>query len=140
MSKILEWFLPPSSEERQKVSAEYSAKMFPLGQAQQKQEEQLLQQCVGDGIAPNEKLFLLLVGREALLLPDEKERRKALKRWRRNLLGSRLSQQEWACILALAELGMNAAAPEQLPDAGAVHRRAEQILAQAQPPFEKKRR
>lgn len=140
MSKILEWFMPPSAEARRHAEEEYAARMFPLGQAQQRWEEQLLQQCVGTGAAPNEKLFLLLTGREALQLSAQEERRRALKRWRKNLLGSKLSEQEWACILAQAELGGGAASLEQLPTAAAVQARAEQLLAGRQPPFDKGKR
>lgn len=74
MAGISNWFSFTSKEEREERSAEYFKRMFPLGAQQKTKEEELLQQLISAKTSDGDKLYQMLIVREALLQKDEKKR------------------------------------------------------------------
>lgn len=81
MAGISNWFSFTSKEEREERSAEYFKRMFPLGAQQKTKEEELLQQLISAKTSDGDKLYQMLIVREALLQKDEKKRLAQLKKW-----------------------------------------------------------
>lgn len=79
MAGISNWFSFTSKEEREERSAEYFKRMFPLGAQQKTKEEELLQQLISAKTSDGDKLYQMLIVREALLQKDEKKRLAQLK-------------------------------------------------------------
>ena len=71
MAGVFNWFSFTSKEEREERSAEYFKRMFPLGAQQKTKEEELLQQLISAKTSDGDKLYQMLIVREALLQKDK---------------------------------------------------------------------
>ena len=105
MAGISNWFSFTSKEEREERSAEYFKRMFPLGAQQKTKEEELLQQLISAKTSDGDKLYQMLIVREALLQKDEKKRLAQLKKWYSARLLSVYSEEDKGLLYFIAEEG-----------------------------------
>ena len=114
MAGISNWFSFTSKEEREERSAEYFKRMFPLGAQQKTKEEELLQQLISAKTSDGDKLYQMLIVREALLQKDEKKRLAQLKKWYSARLLSVYSEEDKGLLYFIAEEGLNISFLEEL--------------------------
>ena len=114
MAGISNWFSFTSKEEREERSAEYFKRMFPLGAQQKTKEEELLQQLISAKTSDGDKLYQMLIVREALLQKDEKKRLAQLKKWYSARLLSVYSEEDKGLLYFIAEEGLNISVLEEL--------------------------
>lgn len=114
MAGISNWFSFTSKEEREERSTEYFKRMFPLGAQQKTKEEELLQQLISAKTSDGDKLYQMLIVREALLQKDEKKRLAQLKKWYSARLLSVYSEEDKGLLYFIAEEGLNISFLEEL--------------------------
>ena len=114
MAGISNWFSFTSKEEREERSAEYFKRMFPLGAQQKTKEEELLQQLISAKTSDGDKLYQMLIVREALLQKDEKKRLAQLKKWYSARLLSVYSEEDKGLLYFISEEGLNISFLEEL--------------------------
>lgn len=114
MAGISNWFSFTSKEEREERSAECFKRMFPLGAQQKTKEEELLQQLISAKTSDGDKLYQMLIVREALLQKDEKKRLAQLKKWYSARLLSVYSEEDKGLLYFIAEEGLNISFLEEL--------------------------
>lgn len=88
--------------------------MFPLGAQQKTKEEELLQQLISAKTSDGDKLYQMLIVREALLQKDEKKRLAQLKKWYSARLLSVYSEEDKGLLYFIAEEGLNISFLEEL--------------------------
>lgn len=115
MLNIGRWFSFSSPEERKEREEAYLQTVFPFGEAQKQLEQGLLKTCVQAPVNENEKLYQLLVvkGLYAQTRPEKLE--DTLGKWYRGALLKKWPDSARAALLALAQLSLEAEAPEALP-------------------------
>ena len=133
---ISNWFTFRSREEQRRHERDYMRRVFPLGEGQRQAEEALLAACVSGGTA-SERMYQLLLAKDALCREDETE--EALGKWYNASLLRRYSPQDRAAILAIAQLSMAAQSLEEMPAQEDVFARAAQLTAQLMPSLQKRR-
>lgn len=116
MAGISNWFLLTSKEEREEKSAEYFKRMFPLGKEQKAKEEALLRQVLSAKTSDADKLYQMLIVREALLQADEQKRLAQLRKWYRARLLSAYTEEDKGALYSIAEAGLNAGSLNDLPN------------------------
>ena len=114
MAGISNWFSFTSKEEREERSAEYFKRMFHLGAQQKTKDEELLQQLISAKTSDGDKLYQMLIVREALLQKDEKKRLAQLKKWYSARLLSVYSEEDKGLLYFIAEEGLNISFLEEL--------------------------
>lgn len=117
MAGISNWFSFTSKEDREERSAEYFKRMFPLGEQQKTKEEELLRQLISAKTSDGDKLYQMLIVREALLQTDEQKRLAQLKKWYNARLLSVYSEEDKGILYFIAESGLNTSHLEGLSTA-----------------------
>lgn len=133
MAGIVNWFTFTSKEERKRQEEDYYRQMFPLGEAQRRREEELLERCIMTAISSNEKVYQLQIVKEALREPEEDRKQMALKKWYQAALAKKLPPGERAMVLALGELEQGCCVVEELPSLEEIRQRSQILMEELIP-------
>lgn len=134
---LLRW---ESRTEKEKREKEYYAKMFPFGEEQKEHDKELLKELVRANVKENEKLYQLLVVREALQETDAELQRRHLENWYNNRLMKRYSPTDIAVIYAIAQIELQSATLEELAQKETILEQAEQIREEVLPHLKKQKK
>lgn len=133
MAGIANWFTFTSKEERKQQEEDYYRQMFPMGEAQRRREEELLELCIMTAISSNEKVYQLQLVKEALRKPEEEKKRMALKKWYQAALAKKLTPGERAMVLALGDLEQGCRVVEELPSPEEIRQRSQILMEELIP-------
>ncbi len=128
MPGIERWFNYVPKEERKRQQKEYFDRMYPLGEAQKRLEEELLAQCIHAKMSAKDKMYQLLLVKEIIKQEDEERRNRALKEWSEAYLMQKVPKEEQAKLYAIAVLTENITSLEEMPTAEAINRKAAESI------------